>query len=96
MLLHAFGAGCASPFASNALQAAIWAQPGIAALVCLGRGDKGGAARALAGCTTADQARIAATFTARSDSDSCGRGSSAPVTSRMDRVSLTTHEVRWP
>eukprot|EP00964_Phaeocystis_antarctica_P018335 scaffold10127_cov64-Phaeocystis_antarctica.AAC.6 len=24
--------------------AAIWAQPGIAALVCLGRGDKGGAA----------------------------------------------------
>ena len=91
MLLHAFGAGCASPFAPNALQAAIWAQPGIAALVCLGRGDKGGAARALAGCTTAEQARIEATFAVRSDSDSCGKGSSrsAPVTSRMDRVSLT-------
>ena len=41
---------------SNPNQAAIWAQPGIAALVCLGRGDKGGAARALAACTSVERA----------------------------------------
>ena len=47
---------------SNPNQAAIWAQPGIAALVCLGRGDKGGAARALAACTSVERACIVATF----------------------------------
>ena len=62
MLLHALSKGDASPLAANALQAAVWAQPGIAALVCLGRGDKGGAARALVDCTSAEQARILATF----------------------------------
>lgn len=62
MLLHALGAGNASQFAANALKAAIWTQPGIAALVCLGRGDKGGAAQALAECTSAEQVRLAATF----------------------------------
>ena len=62
MLLRALGAEDASQFAVNALQAAIWAQPGIAALVCLGRGDRGGAARALAQCASAEQARILATF----------------------------------
>ena len=62
MLLHALGAEDASQFAVNALQAAIWAQPGIAALVCLGLGDRGGAARALAQCASAEQARILATF----------------------------------
>ena len=43
-------------------QAAIWVQPVIAALVCLGRGDKGAAARALAACTSAERACIVATF----------------------------------
>ena len=62
MLLHALSKGDATPLAANALQAAVWAQPCIAALVCLGRGDKGGAARALVECTSAEQARILATF----------------------------------
>ncbi len=43
--LAALAAGEASPYAVNSVQAAIWVQPVIAALVCLGRGDESGAVR---------------------------------------------------
>ena len=65
ILVHALAAGHASPYAANAVQAAIWVQPVIAALVCLGSRDERGAKRALASCTRAEQACVATLFAAK-------------------------------
>ena len=58
MLGRTAAAGAADAFAANALAEATAAQPAIAALVAIGRGDQRGASLALGRCERAEQVRV--------------------------------------
>ena len=58
LLARAAAAGAVDAFAANALAEATVAQPAIAALVAIGRGDQRAASLALGRCERAEQVRV--------------------------------------